>query len=212
MRAVSTLALAALAPLALAACHGLGGGIKAPPRKPGLWEQTMQSDQMPGPVVTHMCLDAATDQKVPLLGRRSKHAKCDKVSVTKAADGSYVSDTVCQTGDGATVTTHTVLTGDFTSHYAVSIDRTTEGSSDPDRDGEFKMSINAVYKGACPPTLLPGQMQRPDGSISEIGQGRGGGGHDHGPGGWGGPPGAGPPGGGPPGGGPPPGGGGGPPP
>ncbi|MFI4934806.1 MAG: DUF3617 domain-containing protein [Caulobacterales bacterium] len=163
-----------LAGATLCACNRGGGGfpfggaVTPPARKPGLWEQTIKSDQFAMQLTTRLCLDAASDQRAPVLGRRFRRGACDKYSITRGADGSYISDTVCQTGEGAKITSHTVASGDFSTRYTVKSQRTIEGSPDPDRDGQFGATITAIYKGPCPAGMLPGQIQRPDGTIIDI--------------------------------------------
>jgi hypothetical protein len=169
----------ALTALCLCACSqggGLpfvGGGVAPPERKAGLWRQTLSSDRLPAPVVTLMCLDETSDKRVPVLGRRFRRGACDKYTITRRPDGAYLSDTACETGGGAKITTHTVATGDFTSSYTVVSQRTVQGSDDPNRDGQFKTTVTAAYKGPCPANLQPGQMQYPDGAIANIGERRG---------------------------------------
>jgi hypothetical protein len=185
-----------LATLVLAGC-GQGGGLPflgttPPVRKPGLWQETHTSDR-PGaqPLVVLLCLDADSDKRHPVIGGRHANGrlKCDKTSFTKASDGSYVADASCTMGDsGASITSHTTVTGDFTSGYTVISERTISGSDDPARDGTFKSTTVAVYKGDCPSSLSPGQMQLPDGTVTAIGRmpfggGGGGGGYGGGMGG-----------------------------
>ena len=172
------LALLVLAAVALSACNngggipGIGGGVAPPSRKAGLWQQTQQR-QDGTPVVTSLCLDAATDQRLPVLGRQFRRGTCTRYTITRGADGSYIADSECQADDGGvTVTNHTVASGDFQASYTVVSDITREGCVDPARDGEFKSTVTAVYKGPCPATMKPGQILRPDGTIIDIGAGR----------------------------------------
>ena len=174
--------LLALAAAALGACNngggipGIGGGVSPPTRKPGLWQQTIDNGRGGPPRVTSLCVDASTDQHAPVLGRQFRRGTCAKYSITRGADGSYVSDSECQTDDGGvTVTNHTVATGDFQANYTVVSDITREGCVDPSRDGEYKTTITAVYKGACPASMQPGQIMLADGRIMDFGQRRGGG-------------------------------------
>jgi len=173
--------LLAVAAVTLSACNngggipGLGGGVSPPTRKPGLWQQTINNGSGP-PRVTSLCVDASTDQRAPVLGRQFRRGTCSKYSITRGADGSYVSDSECQTDDGGvTVTNHTVATGDFQANYSVVSDVTREGCVDPSRDGEYKTTITAVYKGDCPANMKPGQIMLADGRIMDFGQRRGGG-------------------------------------
>src|SRR5580704_14546661 len=126
-----------MAATALSACNQGGGGagdqggVAAPVRKPGLWQIVSTNDGKPmtagpftGPV--KLCMDAATDRRMSVFGRR--RGTCDTYKVSKGADGSYTVDAVCQTGSGAKITSHTVVTGDFNTKYTSTSDTTVEGS------------------------------------------------------------------------------------
>jgi hypothetical protein len=128
-----------------------------------------------------------------------------KTSNSKSGD-SYVMDSQCSFS-GASMASHSVISGDFNSKYAVVRTVNVAGSSNPSRNGAHKMTETWVYKGACPPDIGPGEVQGPNGEVVPMASLRGRGGGGGGPGGGGGGPGGG--GGGPGGGG---GGGGGPPP
>src|SRR5579871_861654 len=182
--------LIGVAAASLAGCDRLGlGGVQSPHRKPGLWEQTLQSDRSPTPIVTKWCFDAASDRLVPVLGRRQRRnrpmaAACAKMTVTKSGD-SYVTDSQCSFG-GATITNHQVITGDFNVKYSAVNTINVQGSSDPVRNGAHTITMTAVYKGDCPPELQPGQVERPDGEVVSMASMRGGGGFGRGGGGPGG--------------------------
>jgi hypothetical protein len=193
---------------------GLGGcdqlfKVSSPQRKPGLWQQTLQSDRMPTPIVTKWCFDAASDRQIPVFGRRQRRsgpmaAACSKMSTSKNGD-SYVMDTQCSFG-GATITNHSVISGDFTAKYTVVRTTNVTGSPDPTRNGDHKSSETWAYQGACPQEIAAGNVQLPNGDVVPMASLRGGrGGSGGGGGGPGGGGGAGGPGGGGGGGGPPPG-------
>ena len=163
-----------LAVLALAACKqdgagvaGPNGQVAAPARKAGLWEQTILADGAPRGPAIRMCYDAAIDQKRPVFGRQFRRGACEKYSITKAADGSYVSDTVCQMGSGAKITSHTVISGDFASKYVVKSDRVVEGSPSSAMDGHHVNLVTATFIGPCPTGMAPGQVQI-DGQIMDA--------------------------------------------
>jgi hypothetical protein len=173
--------------VSLGACDKLPflGGPESPHRKAGLWEQTLQSDQSATPQVSEACYDDPSDRRMPVLPRKSRRTgACEKFSVTQ--DGAtYVVDSVCTGGGpgGPKLTIHRVLSGDFNVKYTVTNTMTVENASDPARNGQHKSTITAVYKGACPPDIGPGQVKMPDGTVvdmaqlrSSFGGGRGGGG------------------------------------
>jgi hypothetical protein len=164
MRAKSLILLVGVA--TLAGCSQGGG---PPARKAGLWEQTLQGDLLPAPLVSRVCLDAASERLTPVMGRRPR-AACAKYALSRGPGGAYVLDTVCQSLSGAKVTGHSVASGDFASRYQVVSRRTIENAPDPDMNGQHSTSITAVYKGPCPATMKPGQVQLPSGEIVDIGR------------------------------------------
>jgi len=145
----------------------VGAAPDLPARKPGLWRQTLEN-QGEAPVVTLICLDAAADRRAPLLGRRFRRGACDRYTLGRAPNGAYVSDTVCETGDGARIASHTAAAGDFASRYVVISDRAVAGATQPSANGRFRTTVTAVYEGPCPEDLQPGQTGYPDGSTGEI--------------------------------------------
>jgi len=184
---------AGVAMLGLGACDRLPFfKVSSPPRKPGLWQQTIQSDRTPTPLVAKWCFDAASDRQTPVLGRRRSRnaamAAACKTSTAKNGD-SYVIDAQCSFG-GASMTNHTVVSGDYSSRYTVVRTSNVANASDPTRNGAHKATETWVYQGAaCPPEIGVGQVQLPTGDVVNMASlrgglgGRGGGG---GPGGGGG--------------------------
>ena len=168
------LILLGVALTALAGCDKLPFfKVASPPRKPGLWEQTVQSDRSPTPLVTQWCFDAESDKRTPVLPKGPRRAgACQKFAVATDGD-SYTVDSACSF-TGATMTSHAVITGDFTSKYTINSTVDVSNSPDPARNGEHKTTITAVYKGDCPSDLSPGQVRLPTGEVVEMAQLRGG--------------------------------------
>ena len=162
------------------------GGPASPHRKPGLWEQTTQSDRSPTPLVSEACYDEASDRRMPVLPRKPQpggRRQCEKFQISQNGD-SYVIDSVCSVGGpgGPKLTNHAVLTGDFNVRYTVANNIVVENSPDPARNGAHRNTVTAVYKGACPPDIGPGQVKLPTGEVVDMAQlrnrfggGRGGG-------------------------------------
>jgi hypothetical protein len=167
-----------------------------PQRKPGLWEQTVQSDRTPAPMVSQWCFDAAANRQMPVLGRRqgrsSPLAAACKVTTSKSGDG-YVMDSQCNFG-GASIANHAVASGDFTSKYTIVRTVNVANAPDPSRNGAHNVNETWVFKGACPADIAPGQVKLPDGDVVDMaslrggrgGMGGGGGGGQGGGGGGGG--------------------------
>jgi hypothetical protein len=152
--------------------------VASPQRKPGYWVETVQSDRSPTPIVSKWCFDEASDRRMPVLPKGPRRAgSCPKFAVTKNGD-SYVVDSVCNLGQGGgvTITSHAVISGDYASKYTIVSTVDLEGAPDPTHNGKHNTTVTAVYQGAdCPTELAPGQMERPDGTVEDMAQLRGGG-------------------------------------
>jgi Protein of unknown function (DUF3617) len=152
---------------------GIGGCVLAlvatgaiadelPLRKPGLWEMKIVKvgSQLPA-LTTQQCTDPSVDKD--MVNTVSPIAKqiCSKQNLQKTATG-YVNDSVC-TISGATITSHTEVTGDFDSAYVV----TTEAKSDkgPDQLRDTTTRIEARWLGDCKPGQKPGDIVMPGGGF-----------------------------------------------
>jgi len=133
-----------------------------PLRKPGLWEMKIVKvgSQLPA-LTTQQCTDPSVDKD--MVNTVSPIAKqiCSKQNLQKTATG-YVNDSVC-TISGATITSHTEVTGDFDSAYVV----TTEAKSDkgPDQLRDTTTRIEARWLGDCKPGQKPGDIVMPGGGF-----------------------------------------------
>jgi len=183
---MKTVMLIGVAAISLTACNRLPffSGVESPHRKPGLWEQTRQSDRGPTPVVTRWCFDAASDRQFPVLGRRPRPAggeggggfaaACKPPTTVKNGD-TFVTDVKCDIA-GVSRAIHSATSGDFNARYTTTTTINTQGDPDPSRNGQRTMTVTSVFKGACPPELSPGQMEGPDGQVIDMAQLRRGGG------------------------------------
>lgn len=165
------LAGACLAVLALAACNkpaeqaqtpagdkpaeaAIPPGIDAAPRlKAGLWEMTATIAGKPETL--RACVDPAVQGDSAIPGQGLSRANCSKSDWTKM-EGGVAFDTACTNG-GATLTSVGVITGDFDTAYHYEADATmTKGG----QTQSGRQIFDAVYKGACPAGLKPGERQR----------------------------------------------------
>jgi hypothetical protein len=149
------------------------GGLHAPARKAGLWEQSVVADGRPA-LVTKICYDAATDRRMPVFGRRQRPGggggftpTCSKNAESKQGD-TFVADRDCTLPTGMEIASHTVVSGDFQSSYTVKTDITVSGSPDPARNGQHSTVITATYQGDCPDSIQPGQVQLPNGDVVDL--------------------------------------------
>ncbi len=156
--------------------------VTSPARKPGLWEQSMQTDRSPSPIVTKWCFDQASDRRMPVLPKGPRRAGfCSRFHIARNG-GAYTVDSVCGFG-GTAITAHAIISGDYSSKYTIVSTVDIAGSSNPARNGRHKTTITMTYLGPdCGTDLGPGQMERPDGTVVDMAQLRGGGfGGGHGP-------------------------------
>jgi hypothetical protein len=148
------------------------GGPASPQRKAGLWEQTTRTDRSPTPLVSEACYDAVSDRRMPVLPHKPRRAgACDRFDVSKNGD-SYVIDSECGFGGpgGPTFTNHAVISGDFTAKYTVTNNINVRNAPDSARNGRHTTTITAVYKGACPADIGPGQVKLPTGDVVDMAQ------------------------------------------
>lgn len=136
-----------------------------PLRKPGLWEMKIAKvgSQLPA-LTTQQCTDPSVDKE--MVNTVSPIAKqiCSKQSLQKTATG-YVNDTVC-TVAGATITSHSEISGDFDSAYTVTTEAKTDKGPEQLRDTTTK--IEAKWLGDCKPGQKPGDIVMPGGFKMNV--------------------------------------------
>ena len=132
-----------------------------PPRKAGLWEQTVSMAQMTQS--TKVCLDAATDKQMTWWGSQAAKSTCAEQNITAHPGGGWDFHSVCKSPGGGTTTSDGTASGDFNSHYKVDVTSTTAGGPMPQANGVHKISIEATWQGPCPADMKPGDMEMPGG-------------------------------------------------
>ena len=137
--------------------------MEAPTRKAGLWEQTMSSGQMHQTM--KLCLDDATEQKMKWYATENAGGKstCQQATMAPKLGGGWSFHSVCDLGQGGKVTSDGEATGDFGSHYVMTVNSVTTGSSMPQANGPHKITMEGAWKGACPAGMRPGDMEMPGG-------------------------------------------------
>jgi hypothetical protein len=103
-----------------------------------------------------MCLDAAADAKLGLVGRGMTNALCQE-SASRGLDGSYTYDATCKMGASGSVHSKGTISGDFSSAYKVHTESDITGADMPG-GSHHVMDIEARYAGACPADMVPGDM------------------------------------------------------
>jgi hypothetical protein len=136
-----------------------------PLRKPGLWEMKIvkTGSVLPEMTMQH-CTDETTDKQMSTAFSPVAKEACSKRDIAKTATG-YVSDSVCSVG-GATMTSHSDVTGDFNSAYTVKT--TTHSDRGPAGLHDMTTAIEAKWLGACKPDQKPGDIVMPGGFKMNI--------------------------------------------
>jgi len=125
-----------------------------PPRRPGLWEMTIDSGRGQQQVVQY-CVDAATDAALQKMGQASMGGMCSRVEMHRTG-ATLTADATCRMANSE-VTTHSVttFTGDTASHTV-----STSHFNPPMAGGmaDSKMTQDGRWLGACAADMRPGDM------------------------------------------------------
>jgi hypothetical protein len=169
------LTAAALAAVSLSGCdrmrhaggssHATLPGAGAEARKAGLWEQKVSDGKTSQ--VTRLCLDAGAHRAMEYLGDQLNRDLCTKHDMKQAEDGAWTFASTCRAVGGGEVTTTGSATGDFTSHYQITMTRVEVGGTSP---GQTRYVVDAAWKGACPADMKPGDIVLADGRKTAISQ------------------------------------------
>jgi hypothetical protein len=140
--------------------------VELPTRKAGLWELRMMRAGSPTPDMTMQhCTDEATDKLMTSSLSPMAKQNCAKNETEKTATG-YTTESVCSFG-GATMTSHSEVTGDFNSAYAVKV--TSHSDNAPaGMPKDNSMTLEAKWLGACKPDQRPGDVVMPGGFKMNI--------------------------------------------
>jgi Protein of unknown function (DUF3617) len=140
--------------------------VETPVRKAGLWEMKIVRTGSPLPEMSMQhCTDEATDKDMSTGIAPAAKDICSKNELQKTATG-YVADSVC-TIAGASITSHSEISGDFNSAYTVkSTAHTEHGPAAVPRDSTT--TIEAKWLGACKPDQKPGDIVMPGGFKLNI--------------------------------------------
>jgi hypothetical protein len=140
--------------------------IELPTRKAGLWELKMlrAGSSLPEMTMQH-CTDEATDKQMTATFSPMAKEKCAKNEMQKTATG-YTTDSVCSFG-GTTMTSHSEITGDFNSAYAVKV---TSHNENPPAGAprDTNTTLQAKWLGACKADQKAGDIVMPGGFTMNI--------------------------------------------
>jgi hypothetical protein len=135
-----------------------------PVRKSGLWEMKVvkTGSSLPDMTMQH-CTDEATDKDMSNMVSPMAKQSCSKQDVRKTATG-YVGDSVCNLA-GVSMTSHSEITGDFSSAYTV---KTTAHMERAGKPLDTVTTIEAKWLGACKADQKPGDIVMPGGFKMNI--------------------------------------------
>jgi hypothetical protein len=155
-----------LAALTLLSWLPAASAVELPTRKSGLWELKMLREGSPTPEMTmQQCTDETTDKQMTANFSPMAKQNCSKNDTEQTATG-YVTDSVCSFG-GSTLTSHSEITGDFNSAYAVKV---TSHSDKPPAGvpGDSTVTLQAKWLGDCGKDQRPGDIVMPGGFRLNI--------------------------------------------
>lgn len=161
---------AAIIPIACAAVVAAPAlALDMPARKAGLWELRMQIEGQTKMVqVMKHCVDAATD-KLMNSQMSGSSQNCPTQNIVKTGNVMTI-DSVCEFG-GATVRSHSVVTGSFDSAYTVDVNSKREGGRPMPGlapDGSTHMKVAATWLGPCAAGQKPGDIMMPNGMTMNV--------------------------------------------
>jgi len=140
--------------------------VEMPVRKAGLWEMKMarSGSAMPETTMQH-CTDESTDKEMSTTFSPLSKDLCSKQDTQKTTTG-YVTDSVCKVG-AMSITSHSEITGDFNSGYAVKTTSHNDGGpANVPRDSTT--TVEAKWLGACKPDQKPGDIVMPGGTKINV--------------------------------------------
>jgi hypothetical protein len=170
MRTILALSVA-VAALSVAACNKPAAPkAEAPPaagkagaalkmRKAGVWEINTEMPNMPvalGPMRRCFGAEEVGGEMFRRPGRGGRGPEC-MPRIEPQPDGSIKIAGSCDLPNGGHSETTGVVTGDFATHYAVTMTNTISDTGTP-MDGAHTIKMDAKYLGACPAGVEAGAM------------------------------------------------------
>jgi hypothetical protein len=131
-----------------------------PSRKAGQWEVRTVTEKpiVAPPIVTQMCLDAATDRELLNFGLRASKDSCKRYEL-KREGKAWVIDAECKIGPISSAS-HITITGDFQSAVAVKIEGTTQGiaAAGAGPQQTLMTQTSRWIAAACAEGMVPGDI------------------------------------------------------
>lgn len=128
-----------------------------PHRRFGLWEQHLTLDDGTYAIPTsRMCIDAAAEPRLTLVGAQMDRAQCGAYRFGRGARGDWSFYSVCRLDRGTRVTTSGTASGDFQSSYQIDVIGQTIGAVDAKLNAIHRLKIDARWLGSCPAGMAGG--------------------------------------------------------
>ena len=146
--------------------------LDLPARKPGAWQTKMIANGKALAMSTTICLDAATDKALMAAGLNMTSGAC--TGMQQSRDGNTITiDATCTFG-GATIKSHSVVSGDFQAAYSINVvsDRVAGTSPLP---AHSEITQQMTWIGECADGMKPGEMMMPNGMKVDMLKAMGGG-------------------------------------
>jgi hypothetical protein len=152
---------------ALCAVATVAQAVELPTRKAGLWELKMLRTGSSTPEVTMQhCTDEATDKQMTANFSPMAKQNCTKNDTQQTPTG-YVTDSVCSFG-GSTLTSHSEITGDFNSGYAMKVTSSSDKPLAAGVSADNTVTLQAKWLGPCGADQRPGDIVMPGGFRMNI--------------------------------------------
>jgi hypothetical protein len=130
--------------------------VHFPPRRPGLWENTMKSGM--GTMVSKSCTSRETDRAIMEHGIDAMRKKGGKAVVTGGGGKFHVTTVMNMAGHVMTTNEDLVFTGDTAMHVQGAMHIDPPFAQQPGmRNGDI-MENDGKWVGPCPADMKPGDM------------------------------------------------------
>lgn len=132
-----------------------------PELRDGLWVVTSQMEDLS--TTMRMCVDAAVQRRMSVLGSQMAGGACEEAEVSARAGGGWSVRSVCDMGSGGRTVSEGTLTGDLRTAYRNEMTSTTTGAAVPHMNRSVTQVVEGEHQGACPEGMSPGDLEGPGG-------------------------------------------------
>lgn len=130
-----------------------------PPRQPGLWQIMVTEDGSADPPQDlRICIDAATDAHLGILGTDLSGDQCPRRTVSQAGDGTLGLLASCDMGAGVVTEYSGAITGDYSHDYSEKLRAQTTSQTLPQMNRVASYIVTAKRLGDCAADQQPGDV------------------------------------------------------